>query len=124
MNFDQELLLIKLILLFFNSTSLLFSIQFCCFTMEVAGLLNGTSEQTKIITVSISLFPALVTAFSTSSSAATMPVTLKCTEEKNKIDERISRFVIPVGATINMDGAALYEAVITILAYLNFFSIV
>ena len=40
-----------------------------------------------------------------------MPVTLKCVEEKNGISYRISRFVIPVGATINMDGTALYEAV-------------
>ena len=40
-----------------------------------------------------------------------MPVTFNCVEEKNKIDRRISRFVIPVGATINMDGTALYEAV-------------
>ena len=40
-----------------------------------------------------------------------MPVTMRCVEENNNIDRRISRFVIPVGATINMDGTALYEAV-------------
>ncbi|KAL5255054.1 hypothetical protein ACHWQZ_G014476 [Mnemiopsis leidyi] len=57
------------------------------------------------------MLPALATAFGTASSSATMPVTFNCVEEKNKIDARISRFVIPVGATINMDGTALYEAV-------------
>lgn len=40
-----------------------------------------------------------------------MPVTLRCLEVNNKIDPRVSSFVIPVGATINMDGTALYEAV-------------
>lgn len=49
-------------------------------------------------------------AFSTSSSAATMPFTLKSAEENLKIDEKVSRFVIPLGATINMDGTALYQA--------------
>lgn len=44
-------------------------------------------------------------------SSATMPVTLKCLEHNNKVDPRVSSFVIPVGATINMDGTALYEAV-------------
>jgi Na+/H+-dicarboxylate symporter len=40
-----------------------------------------------------------------------LPVTYRCLETKNKIDTRISRFVLPIGATINMDGTALYEAV-------------
>ncbi|MCI5060985.1 MAG: dicarboxylate/amino acid:cation symporter [Alphaproteobacteria bacterium] len=53
---------------------------------------------------------AQILAFSTSSSAATMPFTLKAAEENLKIDEKISRFTIPLGATINMDGTALYQA--------------
>jgi Na+/H+-dicarboxylate symporter len=39
---------------------------------------------------------------------------MECLEEKNKVDERVSRFVLPIGATINMDGTALYEAVAAI----------
>lgn len=53
---------------------------------------------------------AQIFAFSTSSSAATMPFTLKAAEQNLKIDEKVSRFVIPLGATINMDGTALYQA--------------
>merc|ERR1712080_783462 len=54
---------------------------------------------------------AYVTAFGTASSSATLPITIQCLEEKNEVDPRISRFVLPIGATINMDGTALYEAV-------------
>ncbi|RNA28018.1 excitatory amino acid transporter 3 [Brachionus plicatilis] len=57
------------------------------------------------------MIEALLVALATSSSNATLPVTFKCIEEKNKIPKSISRFVLPVGATINMDGTALYEAV-------------
>ena len=55
--------------------------------------------------------PALLVAFSTSSSNATLPVTFKCVEEDAKVDTRISRFFLPLGTTINMNGTALYEAV-------------
>jgi len=54
---------------------------------------------------------ALTTAFSTASSSATLPVTIECTTEKNGISERTASFVLPLGATVNMDGTALYEAV-------------
>jgi len=50
-------------------------------------------------------------AFSTASSMATMPVTLKTAEEELKIDTRVSKFVIPLGATVNMDGTALYQVI-------------
>lgn len=54
--------------------------------------------------------PALVTAFATSSSAATLPVTLRCTTEGLKVRPEVAGFVLPLGATMNMDGTALYEA--------------
>jgi len=57
---------------------------------------------------------ALFTAFGTASSSATLPVTIEVLEERNGIDPRITRFVLPIGATINMDGTALYEAVAAI----------
>jgi Na+/H+-dicarboxylate symporter len=57
---------------------------------------------------------ALFTAFSTASSSATLPTTLECAEENAKISNKSASFVLPIGATINMDGTALYEAVAVI----------
>lgn len=53
---------------------------------------------------------ALVTAFATSSSSATLPVTLRCVEQHLHVKPEIAGFVVPLGATVNMDGTALYEA--------------
>ena len=55
--------------------------------------------------------PALLTAFSSASSNGTLPLTLTCVEQRAKVSNRVSSFVLPLGATINMDGTALYEAV-------------
>jgi len=55
--------------------------------------------------------PALLTAFSSASSNGTLPLTLTCVEQRAKISNRVSSFVLPLGATINMDGTALYEVV-------------
>ena len=57
------------------------------------------------------LTPALLTAFSTASSSATFPVTRECVIERAGVDHKAADFVLPLGATINMDGTALYEAV-------------
>ena len=57
---------------------------------------------------------ALFTAFSTASSSATLPTTMECAEVNNGISARAASFVLPIGATINMDGTALYEAVAVI----------
>jgi proton glutamate symport protein len=53
--------------------------------------------------------PALLTAFSTSSSAATLPVTLDCMERRAGVSKRVTGFVLPIGANVNTDGTALYE---------------
>ncbi|QNK78143.1 dicarboxylate/amino acid:cation symporter [Winogradskyella sp. PAMC22761] len=58
--------------------------------------------------------PAQTLAFSTSSSAATLPVTMECVEENLGVDKKISSFVLPIGATVNMDGTSLYQAVAVI----------
>ena len=55
--------------------------------------------------------PAMLLGFSTSSSAATLPVTMERVEKNAGVDEEVSSFVLPVGATINMDGTSLYQAV-------------
>lgn len=55
--------------------------------------------------------PAQTLAFSTSSSAATLPVTMECVEQNLGVDKKISSFVLPIGATVNMDGTCLYQAV-------------
>lgn len=57
------------------------------------------------------ILPAKLVAFSTSSSAATLPVTKECVEERLGVNKKISGFVLPIGATINMDGTCLYQAV-------------
>ncbi len=53
---------------------------------------------------------AFITAFATSSSAATLPITLQCAEKNLQVKRNIAGFVLPLGATVNMDGTALYEA--------------
>lgn len=53
--------------------------------------------------------PAMLTAFSTASSSATLPVTMTCVEENAGVSNKISSFVLPLGATVNMNGTALYE---------------
>jgi len=66
------------------------------------------------------LFQAWMTAFATASTAAALPITFRCMEEKNRIDPRISKFVLPIGATVNMDGTALFVTVASIfIAQMN-----
>lgn len=65
------------------------------------------------------MLPALLTAFSTASSSATLPVTIECVEKNAKVSPRIAGFTLPLGATVNMDGTALYEcAVVLFIAQL------
>ena len=57
------------------------------------------------------MLSAVATAFSTASSAATLPITMECLEKNTGVSNKTASFVLPLGATINMDGTALYEAV-------------
>ena len=57
------------------------------------------------------MFSAVATAFSTASSAATLPITMECLRENTGVSNKVASFVLPLGATVNMDGTALYEAV-------------
>nr|XP_055025984.1 LOW QUALITY PROTEIN: neutral amino acid transporter A [Misgurnus anguillicaudatus] len=66
------------------------------------------------------LITPFTTAFATCSSSATLPTMMKCVEENNGVDKRISRFILPIGATVNMDGAALFQCVAAVfIAQLN-----
>ena len=59
---------------------------------------------------------SMLMAFSTASSTATIPVTMRCVLEEAKVSERVGSFVIPLGATVNMNGTALYECVVVVFA--------
>ncbi|XP_074255162.1 neutral amino acid transporter A isoform X2 [Saimiri boliviensis] len=68
----------------------------------------------------LGLLAPFATAFATCSSSATLPSMMKCIEENNGVDKRISRFILPIGATVNMDGAAIFQCVATVfIAQLN-----
>ncbi|ARS34008.1 dicarboxylate/amino acid:cation symporter [Pontibacter actiniarum] len=77
----------------------------------VYPLLVTTVGKTKYKSFFKGIFPAQMLAFSTSSSAATLPVTMECAEQNLGINKEITSFVLPLGATINMDGTSLYQAV-------------
>ena len=81
----------------------------------LAWLATGRSP----VNILHSIMQPLLVAFSTSSSAATLPVSMQTAEQKLAVDKSVSSFVLPLGATMNMDGTALFEAVAAIfLAYL------
>uniref|UniRef100_A0A670Y7R8 Amino acid transporter n=1 Tax=Pseudonaja textilis TaxID=8673 RepID=A0A670Y7R8_PSETE len=68
----------------------------------------------------LGLITPFTTAFATCSSSATLPSMIKCIEDNNKVDKRISRFILPIGATVNMDGAAIFQCVAAVfIAQLN-----
>jgi DAACS family dicarboxylate/amino acid:cation (Na+ or H+) symporter len=58
--------------------------------------------------------PVLLTAFSTASSSATLPLTIETVEERAKVSKKTCSFTLPLGATVNMDGTALYECVVVL----------
>lgn len=79
-----------------------------CITLPILLIVFGRYRPLKFIK---DMFSAVATAFSTASSAATLPITMDCLEKKAKVSNKVASFVLPLGATINMDGTALYEAV-------------
>jgi len=60
------------------------------------------------------MFPALLTAFSTASSSATLPLTMKCVTQRVGVSKKVGSFTLPLGATMNMDGTALFECVVVV----------
>lgn len=95
-------------LMMFVVTVLLALLAHMCITLPVMlRFVGGVSP----IRHFRAMTPALLTAFSTSSSAATLPVTLRCVEERAGVSKETSSLVLPLGATINMDGTALFECV-------------
>ncbi len=75
------------------------------------GILKMLVPKRKFFEFLKGISPAQALAFSTSSSAATLPVTFECVEENLGVDKKTAGFVLPIGATINMDGTSLYQAV-------------
>ncbi len=89
-------------------------------SMVILPLMLKFLGKTGVTRFAYNTSPALLTAFSTASSSATLPLTVECAEEKNGVSPRTAGFVLPLGATINMDGTALYEAVAVIfIAQIN-----
>lgn len=77
----------------------------------VMPLLLGLAARVNPLRHYKAVLPALLTAFSTASSSATLPLTMECVEKRAGVSPRVTSFVLPVGATVNMDGTALYECV-------------
>ncbi len=93
--------------LYFFLTAFLGLVIFCGIVMPIFLKCMGISP-TRLVRA---MAPALVTAFSTSSSAATLPVTIECVEKRAGVSNRVCSFVVPLGTSMNMAGSALYECV-------------
>ncbi len=95
----------------------LFFVIFIMYPMILKVMVSGFSYKEFFKQMS----PAQFLAFSTSSSAATLPVTMECVEKGMGVPKKISSFVLPIGATVNMDGTSLHQAVAVIfMAQLHF----
>jgi len=77
----------------------------------IYGLVLHLLKKVRFIDFYKGIFPAQLLAFSTSSSAATLPVTLKCVTDNLKVKKEVAGFVLPLGCTVNMDGTSLYQAI-------------
>ncbi len=94
-------------LLMYSITLLLGLLLMIIIYLLIVKLLTGRNP----ISFLTAILPAQLVAFSTSSSAATLPVTMDRVQNHLKVEKEVSSFVLPIGATINMDGTAVYQAV-------------
>lgn len=101
--FDAFMPLLK----FFLTVMIALALHF----LVVLPLVLALIARVKPVRHYIAMAPALLTAFSTASSAATLPLTMDCVENRCGVSNRITSFVLPLGATVNMDGTALFECV-------------
>jgi len=85
----------------------LFTMIFVIYPLIVAVFVRGVSYRDFFRRIS----PAQFLAFSTSSSAATLPVTMECVRDNMGVSQNVTSFVLPIGATVNMDGTSLYQAI-------------
>ncbi len=92
---------------YFITTILALAVHVFIFNSAVIKLFTGL----KISEFWQGVYPALLVAFSTSSSSATLPVSIECAEENLKAKPEVASFVLPLGATINMDGTAIFQGV-------------
>lgn len=102
--------LIYVLLAFFMTTLLALALHF---TVTMSALLYFVGRVNPLDHYK-AMAAALLTAFSSASSVSTLPVTLDCVENKAGVSNRVSSFTLPLGATVNMDGTALYECVVVI----------
>jgi Na+/H+-dicarboxylate symporter len=91
----------------FFFTTILGLVTFCFIVLPVLLRIMGISPIRHIKAIA----PALITGFSTSSSAATLPITIECVEKRAGVSNRVCSFVVPLGTSMNMAGSALYECV-------------
>jgi len=82
-----------------------------CITLSILVIVIGRYSPIRLFKA---VAPAIMTAWSTASSAATLPLTMDCLATRAGVDRKIGNFVLPLGATVNMDGTALYESVAVI----------
>ncbi|MHC4070720.1 MAG: dicarboxylate/amino acid:cation symporter [Planctomycetota bacterium] len=95
-------------LLVYMATVTIGLIIHACVTLPILLSIFGKYSPLKFVR---DVFSAVATAFSTASSAATLPITMDCLQENTGVSNKVTSFVLPLGATVNMDGTALYEAV-------------
>jgi len=89
---------------------------FAFYAVLISTVVKGLSYRAFLRSIS----PAQLLAFSTSSSAATLPVTMECVEENLGVSNKVASFVLPIGATVNMDGTSLYQGIaVVFLAQLH-----